>query len=110
MTPLTSFTSGTAPYYPLGRFGHDPWWIILIKVLGVFVFNLVTVLLMIWAERRIVGRMQQRPGPNRVGPFGLLQSLADGIKLGLKEDLVPALADPPVPLIAPVVTAIPALL
>src|SRR5919202_5694684 len=109
MTPLTSFTSGTAPYYPLGRFGHDPWWIILIKVLGVFVFNLVTVLFMIWAERRVVGRMQQRPGPNRVGPFGLLQSLADRIKLGLKEDILPILADRPVYLLAPIVAVIPAL-
>ena len=43
----------------------------------------------IWAERRVIGRMQNRLGPNRAGPFGLLQSIADGIKLGLKEDIVP---------------------
>src|SRR4051794_33973371 len=47
----------------------------------------------IWWERKVAGRIQSRPGPNRVGPFGLLQSLADGIKLLLKEDLAPKDAD-----------------
>ena len=65
---------------------------------------------MIWAERRVIGRMQQRPGPNRVGPFGLGQGLADGIKLALKEDLIPAMADKPLYILAPVVAAIPAFL
>ena len=63
---------------------------------------------MIWAERRVVGRMQQRLGPNRVGPFGLGQSLADGVKLMLKEDLIPALVDKPIYILAPVLSAIPA--
>ena len=70
-------------------FGHDPWWLIIIKVLVIFVFLLLATLLAIWAERRIIGRMQQRPGPNRAGKFGLLQSLMDGIKLALMEDIVP---------------------
>jgi len=79
---LAASTSGGAH---LGLFARDPWWLILLKALVIFVFLLVTTLLQIWAERRILGRMQQRPGPNRVGPFGLLQSLADGVKLMLKE-------------------------
>jgi NADH-quinone oxidoreductase subunit H len=94
----------------LGVFGLDPWWLILIKTLAIFVFLLVTTLLQIWAERRILGRMQQRPGPNRVGPFGLLQSLADGVKLMLKEDLIPAVVDKPLYILAPLVAVIPAFL
>ncbi|WP_197514988.1 NADH-quinone oxidoreductase subunit H, partial [Mycobacterium sp. 852013-50091_SCH5140682] len=66
-------------------FGHDPWWLILAKSLAIFVFLLLTVLTAILVERKVLGRMQLRPGPNRVGPWGLLQSLADGIKLALKE-------------------------
>ncbi len=54
--------------------------------------------------------MQQRIGPNRVGPLGLLQGLADGIKLALKEDIIPALADKPVYILAPIISAIPAFL
>src|SRR4051812_21489778 len=94
----------------LDAFGLDPWWLILLKCVAIFVFLLVTTLLQIWAERRILGRMQQRPGPNRVGPFGLLQSLADGVKLMLKEDLIPALVDKPLYILAPLVAVIPAFL
>jgi NADH-quinone oxidoreductase subunit H len=74
----------------------------------VFGFLMVMTLFMIWAERRVVARMQQRLGPNRVGPFGLLQGLADGIKLALKEDLIPTAADKFVFIIAPIISAIPA--
>jgi NADH-quinone oxidoreductase subunit H len=100
-------TSGGAD---LGLFGRDPWWLILLKAVVIFVFLLVTTLLQIWAERRILGRMQQRPGPNRVGPFGLLQSLADGVKLMLKEDLIPAVVDRPLYILAPLAASIPAFL
>ena len=58
-------------------FGHDTWWLILAKALLVFVFLVLTVLIAILAERKILGRMQMRWGPNRVGPRGYLQSLAD---------------------------------
>ncbi|MEV6230175.1 NADH-quinone oxidoreductase subunit NuoH [Saccharopolyspora shandongensis] len=87
----------------------DPLWLILLKVLVIFVFLVVMTLLTIWAERRVIGRMQHRPGPNRAGPFGLLQSLADGLKLAFKEDIRPVLADKWVYFLAPVISATPAL-
>jgi NADH-quinone oxidoreductase subunit H len=86
----------------------DPLWLMAVKVQLVFSFLMVMTLFMIWFERRVVGRMQHRPGPNRVGPFGLLQSLADGLKLAFKEDIRPVLADKWVYILAPVVSAIPA--
>jgi NADH-quinone oxidoreductase subunit H len=87
---------------------RDIWWLIIVKTLVVFVFLMVMTLFMIWAERRVVARMQQRLGPNRVGPFGILQGLADGIKLALKEDLIPSAADRMVFILAPIISAIPA--
>src|SRR6476646_6679997 len=97
-------------YPDLSSFGHDPWWLVVAKALGVFVFLLLTVLVAILLERKILGRMQMRFGPNRVGPFGLLQSLADGIKLALKEPIIPAGVDKFVYLVAPVISVIPAFL
>jgi NADH-quinone oxidoreductase subunit H len=91
-------------------FGHDPWWLILAKAVGVFAFLLLTVLVAILVERKLLGRMQMRYGPNRLGPFGLLQSLADGIKLALKEGLVPAGVDRPIYLLAPVISVITAIM
>ena len=84
--------------------GTDPGWIILVKGLLIFVICVVATLLSIWGERRLVARMQQRLGPNRVGKFGLLQSLADGVKLALKEDLIPKTADRIVFVIAPIIS------
>ncbi|MET0700115.1 MAG: NADH-quinone oxidoreductase subunit NuoH [Mycobacterium sp.] len=89
-------------------FGHDPWWLILAKALAIFVFLLLTVLVAILVERKVLGHMQMRFGPNRVGPNGLLQSLADGVKLALKEGLTPAGVDKPIYLMAPVIAVIPA--
>src|SRR5579875_781375 len=94
----------------LSAFGLDPWWLIILKTIVIFVFLVVTTLLMIWAERRVIGRMQARLGPNRVGPFGVGQGLADGIKLALKEDLVPAMIDRPLYILAPIVASAPAFL
>lgn len=85
--------------------GQDPGWLILVKGLLVFVISVLMVLVAIWGERRIVARMQMRLGPNRVGPFGLVQGLADGVKLALKEDLIPAAADKIVFIIAPIISA-----
>ncbi|CAA9528534.1 MAG: NADH-ubiquinone oxidoreductase chain H [uncultured Solirubrobacteraceae bacterium] len=95
---------------PLSSFGNEPLWITALKALFVFVLLVVMTLLCIWGERRIVARMQQRSGPNRVGPFGVGQGLADGFKLALKEDIIPAMADKPVYVLAPVLSAIPAFL
>ena len=86
----------------------DPLWLTAIKVVAVFALLMVMTLFLIWFERRVVGRMQHRPGPNRHGPFGLLQSLADGLKLAFKEDIRPVLADKWVYFLAPVISAIPA--
>jgi len=99
------------PTYPdPAVFGHDPWWLVLAKAVGVFAFLLLTVLVAILVERKLLGRMQMRYGPNRVGPFGLLQSLVDGIKLALKEGLVPAGVDRPIYLMAPVISVITAIM
>jgi NADH-quinone oxidoreductase subunit H len=92
----------------LSDFGHDTWWIIIIKVLIVFLFLLLGTLITIWAERRVLGRMQQRPGPNRAGKFGLLQTLMDGIKLALKEDIMARGVDKLLFMIAAAVSVIPA--
>ena len=92
----------------LEQFGQDPWWIIAIKVLLVFVVCVVLTLFNIWWERKVVARMQHRIGPNRHGPFGLLQSLADGVKLALKEDLTPEKADKIVFITAPILATVPA--
>ncbi|TQN41294.1 NADH-quinone oxidoreductase subunit H [Blastococcus colisei] len=92
----------------LEDFGNDVWWIVLIKILGVFVILVLLTLFAIVFERKVVARMQQRIGPNRVGPRGYLQSLADGLKLAFKEDIMPALADKPVYFLAPVIATIPA--
>ena len=85
--------------------GADSGGIIAIKALLVFIFCVVLTLMSVWGERRLVGRMQERPGPNRVGPFGLIQALADGVKLALKEDLIPAAADKVVFVLAPIISA-----
>ncbi|MGH3330784.1 MAG: NADH-quinone oxidoreductase subunit NuoH [Nocardioidaceae bacterium] len=94
----------------LSAFGHDPWWLVLFKAVLIFVLLVLLTLFNIWFERRVVGRMQHRPGPNVHGPFGLLQSLADGVKLALKEDIVPKAADKVVYLLAPMISVIPAFL
>ena len=91
-------------------FGHDPWWLMLIKAVAVFGFLVLTVLVAILVERKVLGRMQDRFGPNRVGPWGLLQSLVDGVKLALKEGLLPAGVDRPIYLLAPVIATIPAIM
>jgi NADH-quinone oxidoreductase subunit H len=95
---------------PLTSFGHEPFWLTIAKALFVFVLLVVLTLFTIVFERKVVSWMQQRIGPNRVGPRGYLQSLADGLKLALKEEIIPALADKPVYVLAPIISAVPAFL
>ncbi|MGV1007566.1 MAG: NADH-quinone oxidoreductase subunit NuoH [Dermatophilaceae bacterium] len=90
---------------PVADFGDTPVWLSLVKAVLLFVYLLLNTLLVIWFERRVIGRMQQRPGPNRNGPFGLLQTLADGMKSMLKEDVTPANADRVIFTLAPLIAA-----
>ncbi|MEU0089658.1 NADH-quinone oxidoreductase subunit NuoH [Kribbella sp. NPDC006257] len=92
------------------RRSNGCWRVVGIKVLLIFVFLIVLTLFNIWWERRVVARMQHRIGPNVHGPFGLLQSLADGMKLMFKEDLMPKGVDKFVYVAAPVIVSIPAFL
>lgn len=89
---------------PVVDLTQDNGWVILGKAVFVFAFLVVATLFSIWAERRVVARMQSRPGPNLVGPFGLLQSLADGVKLALKEDIIPSAVDRVVYVLAPIIS------
>ncbi len=90
----------------MALFGNDPWWIVLIKVLGIFVFLLVFTIFNVWFERRVVGKMQHRKGPIMNGPLGLGQALGDGAKLILKEDFRPAGTDKWVFNLAPFLTGV----
>jgi len=91
----------------LADFNQEIWWLVLLKVGIVFVFLILTTIFMIWFERRVIGRMQNRPGPNRAGPWGLLQPIADALKLPLKEDVVPTGVDKMVFFVAPILAAAP---
>jgi NADH-quinone oxidoreductase subunit H len=89
----------------INDFNQLIWWMVLLKVGIAFVFLLLTTMFMIWFERRVIGRMQNRPGPNRAGPMGLLQPIADALKLPLKEDIIPRGADKLVFIVAPIISA-----
>jgi len=93
-----------------GGVGWVVFLIVLIKVLVVFGALMVAVMLMIWFERKVISDMQSRIGPNRAGPFGIAQTMADGIKLFFKEDLLPDQADRFVFKLAPYLALLPALL
>ena len=84
--------------------------IVLLKVVIAFALLLVAVMLMIWFERKIIAKMQNRIGPNVAGPWGILQTLADGVKLFFKEDLVPDRSDRFVFKLAPYLSLVPAFL
>src|ERR687887_625012 len=86
------------------------WLLLAARVVVVFFGLLIAVMLLIWFERKLVADMQTRIGPNRAGPFGLLITLADGVKLFFKEGITPSEADRPVYLIAPLISMLPAFL
>ncbi len=92
----------------IAGFGNDPLWVVLLKAVLIFLILVLLTLFNIWWERRVVARMQHRIGPNRNGPGGSLQSLADGAKLMFKEDLTPKAADKVVFVLAPMIAVIPA--
>ncbi|MGH9088252.1 MAG: NADH-quinone oxidoreductase subunit NuoH [Acidimicrobiales bacterium] len=106
---LLALTTHGDPLYAHGV-GWFVWVVVLIKVLVAFTALLVSVMLMIWFERKVISDMQSRIGPNRAGPWGLLQTLADGTKLFFKEDLLPEQADRGVFKLAPYLSLVPALL
>jgi NADH-quinone oxidoreductase subunit H len=108
-TATSALLLGTDPLYSNGL-NWQVILIVLIKCLVVFGALMVSVMLMIWFERKVISDMQSRIGPNRAGPFGIAQTLADGIKLFFKEDLIPDKADRFVFKLAPYLTIIPAFL
>jgi NADH-quinone oxidoreductase subunit H len=86
------------------------WILLVVRVAVVFFALLIAVVVLIWAERKIVADMQTRLGPRRAGPFGILISLADGIKLFFKEGITPAAAERPIFVLAPILSFLPAIL
>jgi NADH:ubiquinone oxidoreductase subunit H len=85
---------------------NDPWWLVLIKVVVLFVVLLVWTIFNVWYERRLVGKMQHRLGPIMNGPFGLGQALADGMKLLIKEDFMPSMVDRVLFTLAPLIAGV----
>ena len=106
---IAALTTHGDPLFANGV-GWFVWVVVVIKVLVAFGVLLVSVMLMIWFERKVISDMQSRIGPNRAGPWGILQTLADGIKLFFKEDLLPERADRFVFKLAPYLSLVPALL
>src|SRR5690625_563556 len=90
----------------MADFSNDTLLVSLIKAVAILVFLLLSVLFALWFERRIIGRLQQRLGPNVRGPFGLVQSIPDALKLLLKEDITVKAADKVIYLIAPLISVI----
>jgi len=86
------------------------WVFAIVRVVLVFVFLLTSTILLVWIERKIVADMQDRLGPMRAGPFGILQTVADGLKLFFKEQITPSNADKGIYLLAPAIAAITAFL
>ncbi|EOD67477.1 NADH-quinone oxidoreductase subunit NuoH [Amycolatopsis vancoresmycina] len=113
MTPLlTEAAVGSVPDAATraALLADDPLWLILLKCVVILLIGpILTIFLIVW-ERKAVGRMQNRPGPNRVGPGGYLQSLADAIKLPFKEQIIPDTADRKVYFLAPVMCVVPSLI
>ena len=107
MVVLEQFENWLANYIPSWLAYLIP---LFVAFVAVTVFVLLVVMAFIYLERRGIGRFQIRPGPNRAGPFGILQPVADAVKIMTKEDIVPALGDRWIHLLAPVIVFAPALM
>lgn len=101
---LLAAAQGEAVASGAADFSNDTWWIVTIKAVGIIVFLLLSVLMALWFERRVVARMQIRPGPNVHGPLGLYQALADAMKLLFKEDIMVSTAHRLVYVVAPIIS------
>lgn len=104
--PLLAYSNGDTARLLAG----DPVWLSLIKAVVIFAFLMMMAMMCVWAEQRVIGRMQNRLGPNLVGRHGMLQAVADALKLVFKEELRPTIADKAVFLVAPILIAVPAFL
>ena len=93
------------PTYTAADVTQETWWLTVLKAVFIIVFLILNVLLALWVERRTIGRMQTRPGPNVAGPFGLFQAIADAVKLLFKEDMWTRKADKFIYLLAPSISA-----
>ena len=102
---MISVLSGAVPEYAAADFSQETWWLSLIKAVFIVVFLILNVLLALWVERRGLGRMQTRPGPNVAGPLGLLQAIADAVKLLFKEDMWTKRSDKFLYFMAPAIAA-----
>lgn len=110
MNSATVLSPGLATALPTAGgvtadFSEETWWLSVIKAVFIMVFLIVSVILAIWAERKVLGRIQTRPGPNVNGPFGLPQLIADAAKLIMKEDFWLSGAEKLIYLLAPFITA-----
>ena len=86
-------------------FSQDTWWLWILKAVFILLFLIMSVITALWVERRGLGRMQTRLGPNRVGPLGFGQAFADALKLLIKEDFWLAGADKVMYFLSPVIAA-----
>jgi NADH-quinone oxidoreductase subunit H len=112
VSPATSMVLAQAqePMTRAELLADDPLWLILLKAVVILLIGPIMTVFLIVIERKVLGRMQNRPGPNRVGPNGWFQSLADAIKLPFKEQVIPDTADRKVYFLAPVIAVVPALI
>src|SRR5690625_5342340 len=96
----------SGPAAPASDFSNDTLLVMIGKAVAILLFLLLSVLFALWFERRIIGRLQQRLGPNVRGPLGLAESIPDALKLLLKEDITVKAADKVIYLIAPLISVI----
>jgi NADH-quinone oxidoreductase subunit H len=110
VTDVTAVTEAQRACLNDATLAGDSIWVVVIKAVVILLFLLLSVLFAVWFERRVIGRLQQRPGPNTVGPLGLLQSVADAMKLVFKEDVTVRAADKVLYIAAPIISVFCALL